>query len=97
MNAPVFHRAILKRHVATVEARYPIRVIGVLPHGSAAHCDDPNSLELLAEKRPGLDLLSFSEAEADLAELLGRPVGLVLVSGLKGEEAVTIPRLAVAL
>lgn len=97
MNAPDLHRTILKRHIATVEARYPLRVLGVLPQGSATHLSDPNSLALLAAKEPGLDLLAFCEAEADLADLLGRPVGLVLLSGLKGEEAATLPTLAVPL
>ena len=51
------------------------------------------TLDFLAEKRPGLDLLGLSQAQLDLKELLGRPVGIVLVSGLKGREAVEFPRL----
>jgi hypothetical protein len=37
--------------------------------------------------------LGLCEAEVDLADLLGRPVGIVLVSGLKGQEAVEFPRM----
>jgi hypothetical protein len=86
MNAPIIHRTILKRHVATVETRYPIKLLGLLPRGSAAHVFDEDALDFLAEKRPGLDLLGLCEAEVDLAGLLGRPVGIVLVSGLKGTD-----------
>jgi hypothetical protein len=38
-------------------------------------------------------LLGLAKAEVDLSELLGRPVGIVLVSGLKGREAEEFPRL----
>jgi len=93
MNIPVVHRAILKRHVATIEAKHPIKVLGLLRRGSAAHVFEEDALDFLAEKRPGLDLLGLCEAEVDLADLLGRPVGIVLVSGLKDDEAVEFPRM----
>ena len=93
MNAPIIHRAILKQHVATIEGKHPIKLLGLLPRGSAAHVFDDNALDFLAEKRPGLDLLGLCEAEVDLADLLGRPIGIVLVSGLKGQEAVELPRM----
>jgi len=41
----------------------------------------------------GLSLFGLSGAEVDLSDLLGRPVGIVLVSGLKGREAEEFPRL----
>ena len=90
MNAPFIHRAILKRHVALIEAKHPLVVLGLLPRGSAAHVSGEDAVDLLAEKRPGLDLLGLSQAEADLGELLGRPVGIVLRSGLRGHEAAEI-------
>jgi predicted nucleotidyltransferase len=93
MNAPDINRSILRMHIAAIEAKYPIRIVGLLPRGSAAHIFDDNALDFLAEKRPGLDLLGLSQAQVDLRELLGRPVGIVLVSGLKGREAVEFPRL----
>ena len=92
MNVPVVHRPTLKRHIRTIEAKHPITVLGLLPRGSAAHIFDENALDFLAEKKPGLDLLGLCEVEVDLAELLGRPVGIVLVSGLKGREAIELPR-----
>jgi predicted nucleotidyltransferase len=93
MNAPDINRAILRMHIAAIEARHPLKILGLLPRGAAAHIFDDNALDFLAEKKPGLDLLGLAEAEIDLSDLLGRPVGIVLVSGLKGREAVEIPRL----
>lgn len=92
MNAPDINRSILRMHVAAIEAKHPLKILGLLPRGSIGHVFADNALEFLAEKRPGLDLLGLAQAEVDLAELLGRPVGLVLVSGLKGREAVDFPR-----
>lgn len=93
MNAPDINRSILRMHVAAIEAKHPLKILGLLPRGSIGHVFADNALEFLAEKRPGLDLLGLAQAEVDLAELLGRPVGLLLVSGLKGREAVDFPRL----
>jgi predicted nucleotidyltransferase len=93
MNVPDINRSILRMHIAAIEAKYPIKIVGLLPRGSAAHIFDDNALDFLAEKRPGLDLLGLSQAQVDLKEVLGRPVGIVLVSGLKGREAVEFPRL----
>jgi hypothetical protein len=94
MNAPDINRSILRMHIAAIEAKHPLKIVGVLPQGSVGHVLDKDALELLAEKRPGLDLLGLSQAEIDLAELIGRPVGIVLRSGLRDREAVNFPRLA---
>jgi hypothetical protein len=86
-------RAALRTHVAAIEAKYPIKIIGILPRGSAGHLFDVTGLDLLGEKKQGLSLLDLCGAEVDLADLLGRPVGIVLVSGLRGREAEEFPRL----
>jgi hypothetical protein len=93
MNAPDVNRSILRMHIAAIEQKYPLRILGLLPRGSAAHVTEGDALDFLAEKRPGLNLLGLSRAQADLRELLGRPVGIVLVSGLKGRELEEFPRL----
>lgn len=93
MNRPDINRSILRMHIAAVEAKHPIKIIGLLPRGSVGHVFDDNALEFLAEKKPGLSLLGLSQAEVDLSELLGRTVGIVLVSGLKDREAIEFPRL----
>jgi predicted nucleotidyltransferase len=94
MNIPNINRSILRFHIAAIEAKHPIRIVGLLPRGSAGHVFDDNALDFLAEKRPGLDLCGLAAAEVELSDLLGRPVGIVLKSGLKGREAEEFPRLA---
>jgi hypothetical protein len=48
-------------------------------------------------KRAGLSLLGLCEAEGDLADRIGRPVGIVLVSGLHGVEADEFPKIVEAI
>jgi predicted nucleotidyltransferase len=96
MNAPDINRSILRMHIAAIEAKYPIKIVGLLPRGSAAHVFDENALDFLAEKRPGLSLLGLAEAQYELAEKVGRPVGIVLVSGLRDREAEEFPRIVEA-
>jgi hypothetical protein len=93
MNVPDINRSILRMHIAALEAKHPIKIIGLLPRGSVGHVSNDNALEFLAEKRPSLDLWGLAGAEVALSDLLGRPVGIVLVSGLKGREAEEFPRL----
>jgi predicted nucleotidyltransferase len=93
MNVLDINRSILRMHIATIEAKHPIKILGLLPRGSVGHVFEDNALDFLAEKRPGLDLLGLVMAERDLSDLLGRPVGIVLVSGLKGREAEEFPRI----
>src|SRR4028118_960587 len=93
MNAPVIPRSILKHHVASIEARYPLEVIGLLPSGSVGHVSEENALEFLARRRGDLSLLDLVQAEIDLRDLLGRPVGIVLVSGLRDREAAEFPKI----
>ena len=92
MNKPVIDRSALRRHVSAVEEAYPLRILGLLPRGSAAHVFSPDAVDFLAEKREGLDLLGLSEAEVELSNRLGREVGIVLVSGLKGRQADELPK-----
>ena len=97
MNVPDINRSILRMHIAAIEAKHPIKIIGLLPRGSVGHVFDDNALDFLAEKRPGLDLWEHAGVEVELADLLGRPVGIVLKSGLKGREAEEFPRLVEAI
>ena len=94
MNAPDINRSILRMHIAAIEAKHPIKILGLLPRGSVGHVFEANALDFLAEKRPGLSLLGLCEAEGGLSERLGRPVGIVLVSGLRDREAEQFPKLA---
>lgn len=93
MDAPVIDRPILRMHIAAIEAKHPLKILGLLPRGSAAHVFEPDALDFLAEKRPGLSLLGLCKAETDLSDRLGRAVGIVLVSGLQGSEAEEFPKI----
>lgn len=93
MYVPPIDHDFLRAHVATVEAKYPIKILGILPRGSVGHLFHVMGLDLLAKKKPGLSLLDLCEAEVDLGELIGRPVGIVLVSGLCDREAKELPQL----
>jgi hypothetical protein len=51
MNAPDINRSILRMHIAAIEAKHPIKIIGILPQGSVGHVfDKKDALELVAEK-----------------------------------------------
>src|ERR1700736_2028834 len=93
MNVPILDRSILLRHVQAIEHPYPLKIVGVLPRGSAAHLFEENAVDFLAEKRPGLILLDLCKAEVELGDRLGRPVGIVLMSGLRDREAEEFPKL----
>lgn len=97
MNAPDTYRQILRQHVAAVEAKYPLRIVGILPSGSTPHVFGDNPLSLLADKKEGLSLFGIAGAEIDLGDLLGRPVGIVMRSELSGREAVELPASAAPL
>jgi len=93
MNAPDVNRSILRMHIAAIEAKHPLKILGLLPRGSVGHVFDDNALDFLADRREGLTLLGLSGAEVDLADKLGRPVGIVLLGGLQDREAEEFPRI----
>ena len=94
MNAPETYRSILRHHVASIEAKYPLKIVGLLPRGTAAHVFEENALDLLAEKKPGLSYFDIAGAEIALGDLLGRSVGIVMLSELSGREAEELPKSA---
>jgi predicted nucleotidyltransferase len=97
MNAPDINRSILRMHIAAIEAKHPIKILGLLPRGSVGHVFKDDALDFLAEKKPELDLWGLAAAEVELGDLLGRSVGIVLMSGLKGREAEEFPGLVEAI
>jgi hypothetical protein len=86
MNVHQKEQQGLRDHLRAVEERFPIRFVGLLPRGAAVHILEDEALDLLAEKLPGLTLISLTGAELDLAKRLHRPVGIVLDSELRGRE-----------
>jgi hypothetical protein len=78
MNAPVIDRSALLHHIRTIEARYPLRVLGFVPAEAARHVEGGAEVAFFVEKGKGLDLFDLVQAEIDLSDLLGRRVGLML-------------------
>ena len=87
MNVQQIDRQKFLDHLRAVEEKFPLRFVALLPRGTAAHVFEDDALDLLAEKREGLSLLGLAGAEVDLSDRIGRPVGIVLVSGLHGDDA----------
>jgi predicted nucleotidyltransferase len=97
MNAPLTQSDMLKKHIAVIEARYPLVILGKLPRGEAAHVFSDDALDLLAEKRPGLSYFDVAGAEIDLSVLVGREVGIVLVSEYATEQGAAAREMAMPL
>ena len=87
MNVHQIDRRVLLAHLRDTEEKFPLRFVGLLPRGSASHVSGDDAVEFLAEKQEGLDLLDVAKAEVELADRLGRPVGIILRSELHGEDA----------
>jgi predicted nucleotidyltransferase len=85
MNIQQIDRKKFIDHLRAVEQKFPLRFLGSLPRGTAAHVFEDDAIDLLAERRDGLSLLSLVGAEIELGERLGHPVGIVLVGGLRGD------------
>jgi predicted nucleotidyltransferase len=83
MNIQQVDRKKFLDHLHAIEAEFPLRFVGTLPRGTAAHVPDDDALDLLAETGEGLSLLRLAGAEIELSKRLGRPVGIVLVGGLR--------------
>lgn len=86
MNVHQIDRRALLAHLHATEEKFPLRFVGLLPRGTAAHVLEDDAVDLLAEKLPGLSLTGLTGAEIDLSRRLKRPVGIVLTSELKGRE-----------
>jgi predicted nucleotidyltransferase len=85
MNIQQIDRQKFLDHLHAVEAKFPLHFVGTLPRGTAAHVREEDAIDLLAETGEGLSLLGLTGAEIELSERLGRPVGIVLVGGLRGD------------
>jgi predicted nucleotidyltransferase len=86
MNIQQVDRKKLLDNLHAVESKFPVRFLGLLPRGTAAHVFEHDAIDLLAEKLPGLSLTGLTGAEIDLSRRLKRPVGIVLKSELRGRE-----------
>lgn len=86
MNKPVIDRSVLRRHIAAIEAAYPIRILGLLPTELSPRVPLDEGVVFLAQKGERLSLLTMAKAQVELSEKLGRPVAIVLRSGLRAAD-----------
>lgn len=86
MNVHQIDRRILLTHLHATEEKFPLRFVGLLPRGSAPHVFGDDAVDLLADKKFNLTLLDVADAECELADRLGRPVGIILRSELHGDD-----------
>jgi uncharacterized protein len=85
-------RRLRRRRGAIVETAARRKASNVRVFGSVARgSDTPDSdIDLLVDLAPGVGLFGLIELERELAELLGRPVDLVLARSLKPRIAPTV-------
>jgi hypothetical protein len=72
MNVQQIDRRKLLSDLRAIEAKFPLRFVGVLARGSAAHVLGEDAFDFLAEKREGLSLLSLTGAEIELSDRLAQ-------------------------
>lgn len=78
--------------VAAQHGAYNVRVFGSVARGEA---DEGSDIDLLVEMQPGRSLLDLGGLQVELESLLGRPVDVVTVRGLKARIRSTVLREAV--
>lgn len=69
-----------------------VRIFGSVARGEA---DEASDIDFLVEMEPGRSLLDLGGLQVDLESLLGRPVDVVTVRGLKARIRSTVLREAV--
>ncbi|MHB8398137.1 MAG: nucleotidyltransferase family protein [Candidatus Limnocylindrales bacterium] len=84
-------RAEILRIAAGHGAR-SVRVFGSVARGEA---DEASDIDFLVEMEPGRSLLDLGGLQVELESLLGRPVDVVTVRGLKARIRSTVLREAV--
>ena len=69
-----------------------VRIFGSVARGEA---DEASDIDFLVEMEPGMSLLDLGGLQVELESLLGRPVDVVTVRGLKARIRSTVLREAV--
>jgi hypothetical protein len=85
MNVHQLDRRTLMGHLQAIGKNFHLKFLGLLPRGTAGHVSGDDAVELLAEKQADISLLDLAGAEIDLSGRLGRPVAIILDSGLRGD------------
>jgi predicted nucleotidyltransferase len=78
--------------VSAQHGAHNVRIFGSVARGGA---DEASDIDLLVEMEPGRSLLDLGGLQVELESLLGRPVDVVTVRGLKARIRSTVLREAV--
>ncbi len=84
-----------REEILRVSARHGahnVRIFGSVARGEA---DETSDIDFLVEMEPGRSLLDLGGLQVELESLLGRPVDVVTVRGLKARIRSTVLREAV--
>ena len=68
---------------ADVEARFPIRLVGVFGSAARGELGPDSDVDILAEASPGLTLFKLGEVQLALEAALDRPVDVVFEDALR--------------
>jgi hypothetical protein len=93
MNMPGIDRSILPTHFATIEANNPIKSSGFCRAAASGMYSPITDWTFSLRNVRGSIFSGWSMRRTNLSDLLGRPVGIVVVSGRKDREAEEFPRI----
>jgi len=81
--------------ILRVSARHGARNVRIFGSVARGEADEASDIDFLVEMEPGRSLLDLGGLQVELESLLGRPVDVVTVRGLKARIRSTVLREAV--
>jgi predicted nucleotidyltransferase len=84
-----------REEILRVSARHGARNVRIFGSVSRGEADEASDIDFLVEMEPGRSLLDLGGLQVELESLLGRPVDVVTVRGLKARIRSTVLREAV--
>lgn len=84
-----------REEILRVSARHGARNVRIFGSVARGEADEASDIDFLVEMEPGRSLLDLGGLQVELESLLGRPVDVVTVRGLKARVRSTVLREAV--
>jgi hypothetical protein len=84
-----------REEILRVSARHGARNVRIFGSVARGEADEASDIDFLVEMEPGRSLLDLGGLQVELEALLGRPVDVVTVRGLKARIRSTVLREAV--